>query len=49
LNNYWDNFQYGMGAALATLLVVVGLIMSLVYLRYFRFDELVQEPKIDRL
>ena len=49
LNNYWGNFQYGMGAALATLLVVVGLIMSLVYLRYFRFDELVQEPKIDRL
>jgi inositol-phosphate transport system permease protein len=49
LNNYWGNFQYAMGAALATLLVVVGLVMSLIYLRYFRFDELVQEPKIDRL
>ena len=49
LSNYWGNFQYGMGAALAAILVVIGVGMAVVYLRYFRFGELVQEPKIDQL
>ncbi len=47
LNNYWGNFQYAFGSALATLLVVIGVIMAIIYLRFFKFDELVQEPKID--
>lgn len=49
LNNYWGNFQYGFGAALAAVLVLVGTIMGVVYMKYFRFGALVQEPKIDEL
>ena len=47
LDNYWGNLQYGYGAALALVLVVVGVIMSLIYLRFFRFHELVKPPRID--
>jgi hypothetical protein len=32
---------------LATLLVLIGLVLAVLYLRLFRFQELVQEPKID--
>jgi inositol-phosphate transport system permease protein len=49
LNNYWGNFQYGFGAALAAVLVVVGTLLGVIYMKYFRFDALVQEPKIDEL
>ena len=49
LNNYWGNFQWGFGGALAMLLVAVGVIMSIIYMRFFRFDVLVQEPKIEAL
>ncbi len=49
LNNYYGNFQYGIGSTIATMLVLIGLILSTVYMRFFKFDELVQEPKIDVL
>ncbi|MCD6290244.1 MAG: sugar ABC transporter permease [Anaerolineae bacterium] len=49
LNNYWGNFQWGFGAALATILVIVGIVMAVVYMRYFQFTELVQEPRIEAL
>lgn len=49
LNNYIGNFQWGFGAALATVLVVVGIVMAIIYMRYFQFDALVQEPKIEAL
>jgi inositol-phosphate transport system permease protein len=48
LDNYWGNLQYGYGAALALVLVVVGVIMSLIYLRFFRFDELIKPPRIEQ-
>jgi inositol-phosphate transport system permease protein len=48
LDNYWGNLQYGYGAALALVLVVVGVIMSLIYLRFFRFNELVRTPRIEQ-
>ena len=48
LDNYWGNLQYGYGAALALVLVVVGVIMSLIYLRFFRFDELIKTPRIEQ-
>ena len=48
LDNYWGNLQYGYGAALALVLVVVGVIMSLIYLRFFRFNELVKTPRIEQ-
>jgi len=49
LNNYWGNFQWGFGSALAMLLVAIGIIMSIIYMRFFRFDVLVQEPMIEAL
>jgi inositol-phosphate transport system permease protein len=49
LNNYIGNFQWGFGAALATVLVLVGIVMAIIYMRYFQFHALVQEPKIEAL
>ncbi len=49
LNNYWGNFQWGFGAALAMLLVIIGIVMSVIYMRFFRFGDLVQEPRIEAL
>ncbi len=49
LSNYFGNVQFGYGAALAAVLVVIGIIASVVYLRVFKFEELVAEPKIEAL
>jgi inositol-phosphate transport system permease protein len=49
LNNYFGNFQWGFGAALAVILVLVGIVAAVAYMRYFQFDELIQEPKIEAL
>jgi len=49
LSNYFGNVQFGYGAALAAVLVVIGIIASIIYLRVFRFGELVAEPKIEAL
>ncbi len=49
LTSYFGNTQWGYGSAWAVVLVVIGIIMAIIYLRVFRFGELVQEPKIDRL
>lgn len=48
-SSYYSNFQYGFGAALAVLLVVVGVVASFVYMRFFRFRELVTRPRIEDL
>lgn len=47
LNNYTGNLQYGLGAAMALVLVAVGLVLSIVYLRLFGFDEMMSKPKIE--
>jgi len=49
LNNYWGNFQWGFGAALAVIMVVIGVVAAVAYMRFFQFDELVQEPRIEAL
>ncbi len=49
LTSYFGNIQWGYGSAWAVVLVVIGIIMAIIYLRVFKFGELVQEPKIDRL
>ncbi len=49
LANYWGNIQFGYGAMLAAVLVVIGIIMSYVYLRVFKFNELVVEPRVETL
>ncbi len=48
LFNYFGNLRYGFGAALAVILVVVGMTASLLYLRFFKFGELVREPLIEQ-
>ncbi len=47
LSNYFGNLRYGFGAALAMVLVIVGIAVSLLYLRLFDFKKLVAEPVIE--
>ncbi len=47
LKTYFGHNQWGYGAAWGFILVLIGIALSVLYLRLFRFDELVQEPKIE--
>jgi inositol-phosphate transport system permease protein len=47
LNNYAGNLQYGYGAALALVLVVLGITLSLIYLKVFGFDKMNTKPRIE--
>ncbi len=47
--SYFGNTQWGYGSAWAVILVIIGIVMAIVYLRVFKFNELIQEPKIDQL
>ena len=47
LNNYGGNLMYGLGAAFALILVIIGIIASLAYLRLFNFNDLVAKPRIE--
>ena len=47
LSNMTGNLAYGYGAAMALILVIVGLTLSILYLRIFRFGDLVARPRID--
>jgi len=47
LNNYTGNLEYGYGATLALVLVAIGVVLSLAYLRIFNFDALVARPRIE--
>ncbi|MGK7873744.1 MAG: carbohydrate ABC transporter permease [Xenococcaceae cyanobacterium] len=49
LQTYFGNNQWGYGAAWGFILVIIGIALSVIYLRLFRFNQLVQEPKIDVL
>jgi inositol-phosphate transport system permease protein len=49
LGTYFGSNQWGYGAAWGFVLVVIGAVLSIIYLRVFQFDDLVQEPKIDVL
>jgi inositol-phosphate transport system permease protein len=49
LSTYFGNNQWGYGAAWGFILVIIGIVLSIIYLRVFNFNELVQEPKIDVL
>ena len=49
LKTYFGHNQWGYGAAWGVILVIIGIGAAIVYLRVFRFGELVQEPKIDVL
>lgn len=47
LDNYFGNAQWGLGSAWAVFLVIIGIVLAYVYMRYFRFDAMVNDPKID--
>ena len=47
LQNYFGNVRFGLGAAMAAVLVVIGILVSLLYLRIFNFRALVAEPKVE--
>lgn len=47
LFSYSGEFKYGLGATMALVLVVVGLVLSILYLVLFKFDDLVGRPKIE--
>ena len=47
LNNYGGNLQYGLGATFALVLVLIGIVASLIYLRLFNFNALVAKPRIE--
>ena len=47
LASYYGNLRYGFGAALAGVLVVLGVALALLYLRSFNFRRLVAEPRIE--
>jgi inositol-phosphate transport system permease protein len=49
LNNYYGNFRYGFGSALSAILVVVGIVFAVIYLKFFKFNDLVKEPLIDEM
>ena len=49
LSNYFGNAQWGYGSAFAVVLVAIGVVLAIVYMRVFRFRELVSEPKIEVL
>ncbi|OKL43749.1 carbohydrate ABC transporter permease [Pseudovibrio exalbescens] len=48
LNNYGGNLEYGYGAALAMVLVIIGIIASLFYLRLFNFKSMITSPRIEQ-
>ena len=47
LRNYAGNLEYGLGAAMALVLVVIGVMLSLLYLRVFNYGTLVAKPLIE--
>ena len=49
LKTYFGNNQWGYGAAWGFILVIIGVVLTIFYVRVFRFRELVKEPKIDVL
>ena len=45
--SYFGNLRYGFGASLSVVLVVLGIALALVYLRFFNFRRLVAKPLIE--
>ncbi len=43
----FSNYRFGYGATLSVILVVIGIIFALLYLKLFRFESLMQRPKVE--
>jgi inositol-phosphate transport system permease protein len=48
-SSYFGNSQWAYGATWAVVLVTVALLMAIVYVKIFKFNELVEEPRIENL
>lgn len=48
LKTYSGNLQYGLGASYALILVLIGILASLAYMRLFNFKTMVSKPRIER-
>ena len=46
---YFGNSQWGYGATWAIVLVTVALLLAAVYVKLFRFNELIEEPRVENL
>lgn len=46
-HNAFENFRFGFGAALSLVLVVIGTIASIVYLKVFKFEKMIEEPRME--
>jgi len=49
LNNYFGQFQWGFAMALAGILVIISIAFCIAYLKFFKFSDMIQEPKIETL
>ncbi|MFV1962651.1 MAG: sugar ABC transporter permease, partial [Acidimicrobiia bacterium] len=47
--SYFGNSQWAFGATWAIVLVSVALFLAIVYVKIFKFNELVEEPRIENL
>lgn len=47
LSSYSGNLQYGYGTAMALVLVVIGVVLALIYLRVFNYNALIAKPLIE--
>ena len=43
----FQNFRFGYGAALSVILVIIGIIAALLYLKAFAFEALMERPRIE--
>lgn len=48
-SSYFGNSQWAYGATWAVVLVAVALVFAIVYVKIFKFNELVDEPRIENL
>ena len=48
-SSYFGNSQWAFGATWAVVLVAVALVFAIVYVKIFKFNELVDEPRIENL
>ena len=46
-HNAFANFRFGYGAALSVILVVIGVVAALVYMKFFGFETLMAKPRIE--
>ena len=46
---YTGNSQWGYGATWAIVLVTIALLLAVVYVKLFKFNELIEEPRIENL